>query len=420
MEKELVKLLSWDINIKIKRRISLLTFDIFCEVIDNFGDIGVVYRFANELLKKYNKLNKDVKIRVFFNKTDELTFLDSSAKNIDIQTLNNIDFITFNYLEKNKENITPSDIIVEAFGYNIPDWYLEKAKVKSSLLINLEYLSCEEWILDFHLQESPLGAPKLKKFFFMPGLSEKSGGVILPSINNVNYNTLYHYSKFLTSDFLSDKIVASIFTYEYNFENLFSHLNCLNKESVLLCLGEKTQVSIKYLLEKKYQFSNLDSSEYLGKFDKIHILFIPFMSQIKYDSLLSLCDFNFVRGEDSFIRGVLSSKPFLWHAYLQEESAHLEKIKGFLTIYNKFFKPFNNNRIIEAGNAYSEIMYRFNYRTFNSFEEKKEDGSLENFSLFFSNLQILTNMSKEFSKHIISQCNLIDKFVYFVNNRVNY
>ena len=74
----------------------MLTFDIFCEVIDNFGDIGVVYRFANELLKKYNKLNKDVKIRVFFNKTDELTFFDSSAKNIDIQTLNNIDFITFN------------------------------------------------------------------------------------------------------------------------------------------------------------------------------------------------------------------------------------------------------------------------------------------------------------------------------------
>jgi hypothetical protein len=87
----------------------LLTFDIFCEVIDNFGDIGVVYRFANELLNKYNKLNKDVKIRVFFNKTDELTFLDSSAKNIDIQSLNNIDFITFNYLEKNKENIVPSE-----------------------------------------------------------------------------------------------------------------------------------------------------------------------------------------------------------------------------------------------------------------------------------------------------------------------
>lgn len=400
--------------------ISLLTFDIFCEVIDNFGDIGVVYRFANELLNKYTKLNKDVKIRVFFNKSEELTFLDNLAKKIDIQTLNNIDFITFEYLEKNKDNISPSEVIVESFGYNIPDWYLEKAKVKSSLLINLEYLSCEEWVLDFHLQESPLGAPKLKKFFFMPGLSEKSGGVILPSINGESNYTLCNYSNLLTSDFLNNKLVASVFTYEYNFENFFFHLNSLSKESVLLCLGEKTQASITNLLEKNYNFHNISSSEYLGKFNKIHILFIPFMNQVKYDSLLSLCDFNFVRGEDSFIRGVLSSKPFLWHAYLQEESVHLEKIKGFLNIYNNFFKPFNNEKITDAINVYSEILYKFNARTSNSFEEKRACESLENFSLFFTKLQILTDMNKEFSKHIISNCNLIDRFVDFVTNKVNH
>ncbi|MGL5055597.1 MAG: elongation factor P maturation arginine rhamnosyltransferase EarP, partial [Fusobacteriaceae bacterium] len=159
----------------------MLSFDIFCEVIDNFGDIGVVYRFANELLKRYNSQNKEIKIRVFLDKTCELTALDNKATEIGRQTLSGIEFITFDYLEKNKSEINPSEVIIEAFGYNLPSWYLEKAKSSSSLLINLEYLSSEDWTLDFHLKESLIGAPKLRKFFFMPGLSPELGGVIIPS-----------------------------------------------------------------------------------------------------------------------------------------------------------------------------------------------------------------------------------------------
>ena len=33
----------------------LKTLDIFCEIIDNYGDIGVVYRVAKEI-KKYIKI----------------------------------------------------------------------------------------------------------------------------------------------------------------------------------------------------------------------------------------------------------------------------------------------------------------------------------------------------------------------------
>lgn len=34
----------------------LKTLDIFCEIIDNYGDIGVVYRTAKELKKFFLKL----------------------------------------------------------------------------------------------------------------------------------------------------------------------------------------------------------------------------------------------------------------------------------------------------------------------------------------------------------------------------
>lgn len=405
----------------------MLSFDIFCEVIDNFGDIGVVYRFANELLKRYNSQNKEVKIRVFLDKTCELTALDNKATEIERQILNGIEFITFNYLEKNKNEINPSEVIVEAFGYNLPSWYLEKAKSSSSLLINLEYLSSEEWTLDFHLRESLIGAPKLKKFFFMPGLSPELGGVIIPSsISNVSNKDkenkefpLLEYSNFLTENFLNNKRIGSIFTYEYNFNTLLDSLNTQREETILLFLGEKSQLSIKELLKTKYDFSFDTTSEYLGKFDKVHILFLPFMVQSKYDSLLSLCDFNLVRGEDSFVRGVLSSKPFLWHAYLQDDLIHLDKIDGFLNVFNNFVNSELSN-FKNIVHNYSELMIKFNTRVSNSFTEEKPLNEKEDFTLFFSDLDVLTTVNKEFSQYIITNCDLITKFTDFIKSKLGY
>ena len=39
--------------------------DIFCEIIDNFGDIGVVYRLAKELKLRYGS---EVEVRVILNR----------------------------------------------------------------------------------------------------------------------------------------------------------------------------------------------------------------------------------------------------------------------------------------------------------------------------------------------------------------
>jgi len=52
-----------------------------------------------------------------------------------------------------------------------------------------------------------------------------------------------------------------------------------------------------------------------------------------YDRLLWSCDFNLVRGEDSFLRAQWAARPFLWHIYPQEEEAHLEKLDAFLQRY---------------------------------------------------------------------------------------
>ena len=53
------------------------SLDIFCEIIDNFGDIGVVYRLAKELKTFYND---NVKIRVILNRVNEFVNMNKKAK----------------------------------------------------------------------------------------------------------------------------------------------------------------------------------------------------------------------------------------------------------------------------------------------------------------------------------------------------
>jgi uncharacterized repeat protein (TIGR03837 family) len=64
----------------------------------------------------------------------------------------------------------------------------------------------------------------------------------------------------------------------------------------------------------------------------LHVL--PFLSQDDYDCLLWTCDINFVRGEDSWIRGLWAGKPMIWQPYRQEEDAHLIKLQAFLNVYS--------------------------------------------------------------------------------------
>jgi len=45
--------------------------DIFCEVIDNYGDVGVAYRLARELKRIYP--NKE--LRFIINQTEELNLI---------------------------------------------------------------------------------------------------------------------------------------------------------------------------------------------------------------------------------------------------------------------------------------------------------------------------------------------------------
>ncbi|WP_195339743.1 elongation factor P maturation arginine rhamnosyltransferase EarP [Fusobacterium sp. 1001295B_180824_G3] len=341
------------------------SIDIFCEVIDNYGDVGVAYRLAREFKRVY----PNRKLRFIINQTHEINLIKKS-EDVEILTYKDIFKI---------EN--PADLIIETFACNIPDEYMDKALKNSKFIINLEYFSAEDWVDDFHLQESLLGG-NLKKYFFIPGLSKKSGGILLDNEflerkKKVEKNKQYYLEKFGINK--KYDLTGSVFSYEKNFDSLIKELKKLDKKILLLILSEKTQKNfIKY-------FDNNNN------YDKIHFVKLPFFTYDKYEELLALCDFNLVRGEDSFVRALLLGKPFLWHIYPQDENIHMKKLKSFLEKYCP-----DNEKLKE---------------TFINYNINKDD-----FSYFFKSFKEIKEHNEKYASYLIENCNLMEKLINFTEN----
>jgi len=341
------------------------SIDIFCQVIDNYGDVGVAYRLAREFKRVYP--NK--KLRFIINQMEELNLIKKSEE---------IEIITYQDISKIENS---ADLIIESFGCEIPKEYMDRALKNTKLIINLEYFSAEDWVDDFHLQESFLGE-NLKKYFFIPGLSKKSGGILLDNEflerkKKVTKNKGYYLKKIGINE--KYDLIGSVFSYEKNFDFLIEELKKLDKKILLLILSEKTQKNfIKY-------FDNVNN------YDKIKFVKLPFFTYDKYEELLALCDFNLVRGEDSFVRALLLAKPFLWHIYPQEGNTHIKKLESFLEKYCP-----NNKELKE---------------TFINYNINKD-----NFSYFFKNFKGIQEHNKEYANYLIENCNLIEKLINFIEN----
>ena len=341
------------------------SIDIFCQVIDNYGDVGVAYRLAREFKRVYP--NK--KLRFIINQMEELNLIKKSEE---------IEIITYQDISKIENS---ADLIIESFGCEIPKEYMDRALKNSKLIINLEYFSAEDWVDDFHLQESFLGE-NLKKYFFIPGLSKKSGGILLDNEflerkKKVTKNKGYYLKKIGINE--KYDLIGSVFSYEKNFDFLIEELKKLDKKILLLILSEKTQKNfIKY-------FDNVNN------YDKIKFVKLPFFTYDKYEELLALCDFNLVRGEDSFVRALLLGKPFLWHISPQEGNTHIKKLESFLEKYCP-----NNKELKE---------------TFINYNINKD-----NFSYFFKNFKGIQEHNKEYANYLIENCNLIEKLINFIEN----
>jgi uncharacterized repeat protein (TIGR03837 family) len=385
----------------------LSTLDLFCHVIDNFGDAGVAYRFASE----FRQMHPACRIRVFIDKVDVLTGIDQSIDPGLVQQMcRGIEFIDYSTVGADvTESITCADVLVELFGCFTPDWYLEKALFSTPLIINLEYLSAETWGAGYHLKESLLPRGTAKKFFYMPGFTRETGGLLFNSRlarepgpdeddRGRQLGSLLEAAGY-SPEIAPSTLIGTVFTYERGFDTLIADLNALNCGSLLLCFGTKTRIGMEQTLARY----NRATGERAGS---VRVVYLPNLPQASYDALLRMADFNFVRGEDSLVQAIAAQKPFIWNAYLQSEQYQQVKVEALCSEFEKYFDDANVFR------QYRGLLLSFN----DAVTETSEQSTTEHYATFFGDLKKIEHATRKMCYFIRQNCNLVQKFSEFIRD----
>lgn len=383
------------------------SIDIFCHVVDNFGDIGFVYRFAREFKQAFPA----VQIRVF---VDDLQTFKEICSAIDPNRFSqyhaNIEYIDSTKLSIAYINhMAIADVLIESFACFIPEPILKKADSRGRILINLEHLSAEAWVEEYHTLTSLIPYQHLKKYFYMPGFTRKTGGVLTDQrIERVRRSIAPHRTACIrgvlkkyavTID--EHTLTGTIFSYLHGFDTLLSELAALEKQTVLLVFGTKSSESMIAAIE--HLGGHVITPEQY-QYQQIAIIVLPLMPQARYDTLLCCVDFNIVRGEDSLVRALMAGRPFIWHAYLQEERYQLVKVAALL----KQFEPYFEKQEIFI--SYSDLCMAFN----DTPDENKQQCSGEHYSLFFKNLLKIEHATEAMSYFTTRNCPMIKKFARFL------
>jgi hypothetical protein len=344
-------------------------WDIFCKIVDNFGDIGVCWRLAKQLEHEHT-----INVRLWI---DDLSIARQLILSLDSsQRTQLIDNITIAVWDADTSFDQAAEVVIEAFGCELPAEYLALMNPENTW-INLEYLSAEPWVEGFHARHSKHG--NLTRHFFFPGFTIATGG-LLREHTIVENNQKIASSKQLQSDFFrqlnltqEESSSALLIRHKLNITtvraepveahesihistgsmrtdswinsagsikiSLFSYPHAPISDLLSAMADSSTKISCYVpatsILPKISEFFGKESiaaGEHLNR-NNLNLYVLPFLSQADYDKLLASCDINFVRGEDSWIRAIWAGRPFIWQPYLQTEDTHLIKLKAFLDVF---------------------------------------------------------------------------------------
>ncbi|MDR2789079.1 MAG: elongation factor P maturation arginine rhamnosyltransferase EarP [Candidatus Accumulibacter sp.] len=311
-----------------------MRWDIFCKVVDNFGDIGVCWRLARQLAGEHG-----LAVRLW---VDDLAAFRQLCPEIRAdrseQTAMGVDVRRW---EQNFADAAPGDVVVETFACRLPDTF-ESAMAQRDprpVWINLDHLSAEAWVADYHARPSPHPRLPLTKYFFFPGFTEQTGGLLRENTLERERQSFLATTaresaraRFLTRlgvpdamPFDTDTLLVSLFSYEN--AALADLLDAWSRgDRPVLCLAPpaRNQPDLERFAQRRLRVGDA------ARIGRLTLRLIPFLPQPDYDRLLWSCDINFARGEDSFVRAQWAARPMLWHIYAQKENAHHAKLSAFL------------------------------------------------------------------------------------------
>jgi len=309
------------------------SWDIFCTIVDNYGDIGVCWRLARQLAQEHGHT-----VRLW---VDDLHSFARLAPELDPtaerQRLAGVDIRTWQPASADApfDAPMPHDVVIEAFACHLPAPFLQAmaAAPRKPVWLNLEYMSAEDWVAEHHAMASPHPRLPLTKYFFFPGFARGTGGLLRESMIGASrdafrtspaaHAALWHR---LGVKPTPDALKISLFAYANP------------ATPALLDQWQHGDLSIDCFVPQGLAATQIEA--WLGasmqpgtshRRGNLVLHGIPFVRQEHYDELLWACDINFVRGEDSFVRAHWAARPLVWHIYPQDDDAHHIKLDAWLT-----------------------------------------------------------------------------------------
>lgn len=318
---------------------TIRSWDIFCTVVDNFGDIGVCWRLARQLAQEHGHA-----VRLW---VDDLHSFARLAPEIDpasaAQRLAGVDIRQWQPGADAPfapgEAFVPHDVVIEAFACDLPLALLQHmaSAPRKPVWINLEYLSAEAWVGEHHRMTSPHPRLPLVKHFFFPGFAHDTGGLLRESLLGAQRDAflsspaaraaLWHR---LGVSPVADALKVSLFAYTN------PALPALLEQwrdgpepvQVLMPQGLAAQQAAEWLGMTAQAGTHCERGNL-----SVHV--VPFVRQELFDELLWVSDVNFVRGEDSLVRAHWAARPLVWHIYPQDDDAHRVKLDAWLARFSR-------------------------------------------------------------------------------------
>lgn len=281
-----------------------MRWDLYCHVVDNFGDIGVCWRLAADLASRGER------VRLFVDDGAALAWMaPQGAAGVEVHAW-----------PAGDAAVAPGDVVVEAFGCTLPPGVVSciEASPRTPVWINLEYLSAEAYVERSHRLPSPRG--RATTWFFYPGYTPATGG-LLREPGLMQRRAAFDGQAWLqargTPRAHAAERVVSLFCYDNPaLPALLEQL--ASAPTLLLVTPGMAERQVRAVLGDGAGRGALRAS------------FLPHLAQAEFDHLLWACDLNLVRGEDSWVRAQWAGRPFLWQAYPQADAVHRTKVEAWL------------------------------------------------------------------------------------------
>jgi uncharacterized repeat protein (TIGR03837 family) len=375
-----------------------LTVDILCKVVDNYGDIGVAYRLAKAL----SALRPALRLRLVVDRLDVFAALWPAVRpDLPVQDLAGPGGGRWTILDWNRPwgglRDAPPRLVIEAFTCGRPDWYdavlHDPADPAPRLHLILEYLTAESWADDFHLLPSLSPIPQVSKRYFMPGFSPRTGGLI-------------HDAGFMAAKARWDNVLQALdgaagqpgatdggpaltaaataretairavgaempagsgaafwlclFSYEHDYRALVAdlthHQAGTGRQVLVLAAAGRSQPGFR--------------ADWEAAGRPFGVVWLPFLGQEAWDEVLLACDCAIIRGEESLARAALGGRPFVWHAYLQDDG--YQRVKA-AALADALAPDIEATGGIAATAAWRNLMASFNERAVDSVERPAAD-----------------------------------------------